>query len=135
VRRPSAAGVHGGGALDWYSWDGTLAVVATFGLISTAAAMLIGALVRNESQSTAIGLALGLSLAALGGCMVPLDVFPEGLRTAAHLTPHAWANDAFDTLHEGGGLAGIGREVVVLATYGAGMLVVGAAALSRTITR
>ena len=119
--------------IEWYSWAGTLAVIVTFGLTSTAAAMLVGALVANESQSTAIGLALGLSLAAFGGCMVPLDVFPEGLRTAAHLTPHAWVNDAFDALREGGGLAGIGREVGVLAGYGAATLLAGTAALRRSI--
>ena len=29
--------------------------------------------------------------------MVPLEVFPPTVRTVAHLTPHAWGNDAFSS--------------------------------------
>jgi ABC-2 type transport system permease protein len=121
--------------IDWYSWPATLAIVATFGLIATAAAMLIGSVATNESQSTAVGLALGLSTAAFGGCMVPLEVFPDALRTAAHVTPHAWANDAFATLQRGGGLPQVAPELAVLGAYGVALLAIGTAALSRSITR
>jgi ABC-2 type transport system permease protein len=30
--------------------------------------------------------------------MVPIEVFPEAMRSIAHLTPHAWAMDAFRAL-------------------------------------
>ena len=30
--------------------------------------------------------------------MAPLEVFPAHARTIAHVTPHAWANDAFSKL-------------------------------------
>jgi ABC-2 type transport system permease protein len=30
--------------------------------------------------------------------MAPLEVFPATARAIAHITPHAWANDAFSKL-------------------------------------
>lgn len=30
--------------------------------------------------------------------MVPLEVFPDTMRAIAHVTPHAWANEAFEEL-------------------------------------
>ena len=37
-------------------------------------------------------------LAAFGGAMVPPEVFPDIMRTLSHVTPHAWAIDAFRAL-------------------------------------
>lgn len=120
--------------LDWGSWPATLAIVAAFSLVATAAALLVGALVRNESQSQAVGISLGLALAALGGCMVPFEVFPDRLRTVAHITPHAWAVDAFtEVVQRGGGLAQIGTELAVLVAYGLAVLAAAAFMLRRSI--
>lgn len=120
--------------LDWGSWPASLAIVASFSLVATAAALLIGSLVRNESQSQAVGLSVGLALAALGGCMVPFEVFPDGLRTFAHITPHAWAVDAFtEVVQRGGGLGQIGTELGVLVAYGLGLLVAATFMLRRSI--
>jgi ABC-2 type transport system permease protein len=121
--------------LGWGSWPAALAIVATFSLVATAAALLIGAFATNENQSTAIGVSLGLALAALGGCMVPFEVFPEGLRTFAHITPHAWAVDGFtEILQRDGGLVDIGTELAVLTAYGLALLAVGVVALRRSVT-
>ncbi|MCP4225432.1 MAG: ABC transporter permease, partial [Actinomycetia bacterium] len=118
----------------WGSWPASLAIVATFSLVATAAALLVGALVANENQSTAIGISSGMALAALGGCMVPFEIFPDGLRTFAHITPHAWAVDAFtEILQRGGGLGDIGIELGVLSLYGVGLLTFGVWALRRAI--
>ena len=120
--------------LDWGSWPATLAIITCFSLVATAVALFIGALVDNENQSTAVGISLGMALAALGGCMVPLEVFPDGLRTVAHITPHAWAVDAFtEVIQRGGGLADIGTELFVLLAYGSVLLIAGAASLRRSI--
>ena len=117
-------------SLDWGSWIATAAIVAAFALVSTAAAMFIGALVSNESQTAAIGMALGLGFAALGGCMVPFEIFPGWLRSLAHITPHAWAVDAFtEVIQRGGGIGQIGLELTVLVLFGVSLLV--AASLSR----
>ena len=120
--------------LDWGSWPATAAIVASFALVATAAALLVGALVSNENQSTAIGISLGLALAALGGCMVPLEVFPDWLRRAAHVTPHAWAVDAFsEVIQRGGGLGQVGLELAVLLLYGMALLAAASYALRRAI--
>lgn len=120
--------------LDWGSWPATVAIVASFALVATAAALLVGALVDNDSQSSAVGLSLGLALAALGGCMVPFEIFPDWLRTVAHITPHAWAVDAFtEVIQRGGNLGQIGVELGVLTLYGAALLTGGSYALRRSI--
>ncbi len=120
--------------LDWGSWPATAAIVATFALVATAAALFVGALVDNENQSTAVGLSLGLALAALGGCMVPFEVFPDWLQTAAHITPHAWAVDAFtEVIQRDGGLGQIVTELTVLALYGVALLAGASVALRRAI--
>jgi len=120
--------------LDWGSWPATAAVVASFALVATAAALFVGALVDNESQSMAVGMSLGLALAALGGCMVPFEVFPDWLQTAAHITPHAWAVDAFtEVIQRGGGLGQIALELTVLVLYGVVLLAAASVALRRAI--
>ncbi|MEO1060778.1 MAG: ABC transporter permease [Actinomycetota bacterium] len=121
--------------LDWGSWPATLAIVASFCLVATGAALLIGSLVRNESQSQAVGISVGLAMAALGGCMVPFEVFPDGLRTFAHITPHAWAIDAFtEVIQRGGGLGQIGTELAVLVAYGLVVVAASVVVLRRSIT-
>jgi ABC-2 type transport system permease protein len=120
--------------LGWGSWAATAAIVASFSLVATAAALFVGALVRNESQSSAVGVSLGLALAALGGCMVPFEVFPDWLQTAAHVTPHAWAIDAFtEVIQRGGGLGQIGLELTVLVLYGGTLLAAASYTLRRAI--
>ncbi len=120
--------------LDWGSWPATVAIVASFAVVATAVALLVGALVDNDSQSTAVGMSLGLALAALGGCMVPFELFPDWLRTLAHVTPHAWAVDAFtEVIQRGGDLGHIGIELGVLTLYGAALLAGGSYALRRSI--
>lgn len=69
-------------------------------------------------QAGAIGPALGMLLGLLGGTMVPAEVFPEAMRTASHLTPHAWAMDAFrGLLLRGETLVDIVPQLAVLAGF------------------
>ena len=52
----------------------------------------------------------------------------------AHITPHAWAVDAFtEVVQRGGGLGDIGTELGVLVAYGIAVLVGGAFVLRRSI--
>ncbi len=78
------------------------AVVLVFSVVAGGAAMIIGALAANPSQAGALGPALGLLLALLGGAMVPLEVFPPAMQTVARLTPHAWAMDALAVASQAG---------------------------------
>lgn len=107
--------------VNWGDPLGAIAVLLVFGLVGSGAAMLMGALFENDQQAGGLGTVLGLGLAALGGCMIPLAVFEilsPGLWQAAHITPHAWALRAFDELVlEGGGLVDILPFLGVLLAY------------------
>src|ERR1019366_4494876 len=102
---------------------GVAAVVILFVLVASGAGIFLGTLLRNEQQATGVSLLLGLGLAALGGCMVPLEVFSPTMTHIAHLTPHAWANDAFAKLvGHGASITGIGTQLAVLAGFAVALL-------------
>ena len=102
----------------WGDPLGSAAVILAFCLVGTGAGMLLGAVCSTEQQAGPIALLLGLTLAAFGGSMVPLEVFPSSVRTVAHLTPHAWANDAFSKLLEhGAGVGAVLPQVAVLLAF------------------
>jgi len=99
----------------WGDPAAALAIVLAFSFVAAGAALLIGSVARNASQAGAIGPALGMGLGLLGGTMVPAEIFPEIMRTLGHLTPHAWAMDAFRALtFDGADLGAILPELAVL---------------------
>ena len=107
----------------WGQPVGVAAIVIVFTLVSAGAAIFLGALMRNAQQASGVSLILGLGLAAIGGSMVPLQVFPPTMQTIAHITPHAWANDAFAQLiANGASITGILPQLGVLAGYAAALL-------------
>jgi ABC-2 type transport system permease protein len=122
--------------VDWGSPPAVAALVLAFCLVGSGAGMLLGSTLRNEAQAGAVALLVGLGLAAFGGSMVPLEVFPDAVRTAAHATPHAWGNDAFsDLLARGTGLADVLPEIAVLLGYAAVLLALAIWRLHATLTR
>jgi ABC-2 type transport system permease protein len=121
--------------VSWGDPAGTAAVVISFALVGTGAAVLLGSLFSSEQQAGPVALLLGLGLAALGGSMAPLEVFPDTARAIAHVTPHAWANDAFsELLVDGDGLAAVLPQVGVLLAFAAVALVLATWRLRRAIT-
>jgi linearmycin/streptolysin S transport system permease protein len=123
-------GVH------WGDPAAAAVVIVAFCLVGTGSGMLLGSLASSEEQAGPLAVLLGLGLAALGGSMVPLEVFPEGVRQAAHVTPHAWANDAFaELLDRGGGLADVLPQVAVLLAFAAALGGLATWSLRRTLTR
>jgi ABC-2 type transport system permease protein len=119
----------------WGDPLGALGVVVLFGLVATGAALLAGALFRNEQQASGAGVMLGLGLGAIGGCMVPLQIFPPTLRTIAHVTPQAWANDAFaELVGDNAGIAAILPNLGVLAAMAAALLAVATWRFRRVLT-
>jgi ABC-2 type transport system permease protein len=106
--------------VDWGAPLPTTAVILAFCLVAGGAGMLVGAVMRNDSQAAGVGLGLALGMAALGGSMMPLEIFPEGLRLVAHITPHAWANEAMaEIVRRDGGLGSVALHVGVLLGYAA----------------
>lgn len=121
--------------VDWGDPLLALLVLFAFGLVATGAAMLAGAVFRNDAQAGSVGVFIGLGLAALGGSMVPLDVFPPTMRTVAHLTPHGWANDALaELIATDAGLVDVLPEVAALLGMAVAILAVASWRLRRALT-
>ncbi|GAA1742485.1 ABC transporter permease [Nonomuraea bangladeshensis] len=120
----------------WGDPAGAALLLVAFALVSGGAAMLLGAAARTEQQAGALGLLLGLGLAAIGGAMAPLEFFPAPMRLLAHVTPHAWALDGFAGLLRGdAGLAGVLPQLGVLTGYAAALLALGAWRLRASLSR
>jgi ABC-2 type transport system permease protein len=94
---------------------GVAAVVAATGL-----SMLICTLARTEEQAGSWNAIVAITLAVLGGAMIPLSVAPDILVAASQITPHAWFLRAVDTLAgEAPGIVDILPSVAVLVAFGA----------------
>jgi ABC-2 type transport system permease protein len=126
-------------ALFRVNWGDPLAsgaVIVLFCLVAGGAGMLIGATFRNDSQASGVAVGLGIGLAALGGSMMPLELFSPTMRTIAHVTPHAWANEAMaEIVRRDGGIDDVLLELGVLAAYAAGLLALATWRLRVVLTR
>ena len=112
--------------VDWGDPVAASLLVVTFALAGTGAGMLLGSTLSNEQQAGGLAIFLALILAALGGAMVPLEIFPPTMLKVAHLTPHAWALDGFSELIRfDGGLAEVLVELGVL--FGMSVVLIGLA--------
>ncbi len=121
--------------VDWGDPAGAALVFVVFALVGAGAGMLLGSVLNNDQQAAPVALLLGLGLAALGGSMIPLEIFPDNMRTIAHVTPHAWGNEAFTALvGEQGQVVDIVRELAVLAAFAAVLFSLATWRLRRTIT-
>jgi ABC-2 type transport system permease protein len=122
--------------VDWGDPLGAGALLLAFALAASGAAMLMGAVLRTEQQAGGLGILVGLALAALGGSMMPIELFSDTLLTVSRFTPHAWANDAFaELVRRDGGLPDIAPQLGVLIGYAAGLFLIGSWLLRRTLTR
>jgi ABC-2 type transport system permease protein len=111
-------------------------VLVVFSAVAAGAAMVLGSVMDNEAAASGVGVGLGLVLAGMGGGMVPLEIFSGTLQQVAHITPHAWAYDAFaDIQRHDAGLFEILPEIGVLAAMAAVALVIGTWALRRSVAR
>ncbi|MFC3890859.1 ABC transporter permease [Lentzea rhizosphaerae] len=120
----------------WGDPFGAAALLCAFALVSGGAGLLLGAVCRTQQQTTGAGILLGLSLAAFGGCMVPLEFFSPVLRKVAFATPHGWANDGFSALtRRGGDLFTVAPHLAVLVGFAAVLFSLGAWTLRRAVTR
>ncbi|MFD5856829.1 ABC transporter permease [Streptomyces chartreusis] len=111
------------------------ALVTVWALVGTGAGVLAGALFRTPEQVHAIGPAVGIGMGMLGGCMWPLAVVPDWLRSAGHTVPQAWAVDAWTTLlSRDGDLGAILRDLGVLAAFAAALLTLASLSLRHRLT-
>jgi ABC-2 type transport system permease protein len=122
--------------VSWGNLALSLLVLALFALVAAGAAILLGTLLENEGAAGGLGVGLGLVLAALGGAMLPLELFPDTMRSVAHVTPHAWAYDAFAEIQRRDGtLLDVAPQLCVLAAMALLLLALGAWSLRRSLSR
>ncbi len=111
-------------------------VVIIFALVGTGAALVVGVFARNPDQAVSLGVAAGMILGALGGAMVPGELFEEPISTISQLTPQYWAIDAFHELvFYGAGLPDIATQLAVLGVFALALVGLGTWGLRRSLTR
>ena len=121
--------------VDWGNLLGVAVILVALSAVATGAAMLLGTLFRNDQQAGGISILIGLGLAALGGCMLPLELFSPTMTRIAHFTPHAWAIDGFaDLVYRDGGLIDVLPEAGVLTAFAVVLLALSAWRLRTVIT-
>ncbi len=87
----------------------------TFTLSVTALSFALGTRLDNEFQAGSLSTLLGLTLAPLGGAWWPLEVMPPFMRTLGHISPVAWAMDAYKSLmFQNGDLSTVWLPLTVL---------------------
>jgi ABC-2 type transport system permease protein len=125
--------------VEWGDTAGAVAIFVLFSLGAAGTGMLMGATFKNDQQAGAVGVGLGIGLAALGGAMVPLTImriFSPTLWQVAHITPHAWGIEAFEELIlRDGTIADIWLPLLVLAGFAVVMFALGIWRFRVTLTR
>ena len=121
--------------VDWGDPLAALLLLAAFTAVAAGAAMLMGSTFSNENQAGGISVLVSLGLAALGGSMLPLELFPPGMRRVAMATPHGWALQGYaDLVRAHGGLMDVLPEIGVLAAYALVLFALATWRLRRTLT-
>ncbi len=122
--------------VNWGDPLGAFLILVTFSAVGAGAGMLMGSLFKNDQQAGGVGVVVALGLAALGGCMVPIELFSDTMRTAAHFTPHAWALDAYaELVRRDGTVVDILPQLGVLTAYAAALLLLASWRLRVALTR
>lgn len=122
--------------VNWGDPLGALLLLIAFSATGAGAGMLMGATFSNDQQAGGIGVVLSLGLAALGGAMLPIELFSPAMNRVAHFTPHAWAIDGFaELVRRDGTVVDILPELGVLAAYAAVLLLLASWRLRVVLTR
>lgn len=120
--------------VDWGDPVAATALIVLFALVGAGAGLLLGSAIDSENTVGSASAPAALVLAAVGGCMVPVEVFPSGLRTVSQLTPHYWALEGWKSLmFDGAGIGDIATELGVLAAFAIALVAGSAASLRRSL--
>lgn len=122
--------------VNWGDPIGATLLLIVFSAVGAAAGVLMGSVFSNDQQASGVGVMLSIGLGALGGCMLPLELFSPTMQRVAHITPHAWALDGYaELVRRGGNTLDILPELGVLVTYAAVLFALAAWRLRVAITR
>jgi linearmycin/streptolysin S transport system permease protein len=113
--------------LNWVAAPLALAVMLiSFTLAAAALGTMLGTFVKTEGQANGISMLLGMTMALLGGCWYPIEMFPQFVRTAVKVLPTSWAMQGLlDIVLRGQGLAVILLPAAVLMGFAAAFFSIG----------
>ncbi|MGF1581009.1 MAG: ABC transporter permease [Gemmataceae bacterium] len=100
-------------------------VVACTSLAAMGLALLVAAMAQTETQVAIYGTLLVLVLAGISGCLMgDRSLMPETMQQVSHITPHAWALDAYRQLllASDPNLVLVGQACLALLGFGFGFL-------------
>ena len=121
--------------VSWGSPVAAAVLILFWAMVGGSAGMLSGTLFRSPEQASSIGPAIGIALAMLGGCMWPLSIVSQTMRSVGHATPQAWAVDAWtDLLSRGGTLTTILPQLAVLAAFAVAFLAIATIRMRKILT-
>ena len=99
---------------------GLTLMLVSFGLAAVALGTMLGTFVKTDSQASNISIMAGMSMALLGGCWFPLELFPSEVQTAVHILPTTWAMQGLsDLVLRGQGFSAIVPEAAALLAFAA----------------
>ena len=111
------------------------ALVVVYGLVGCGAGLLVGVIGNDVDRVAAVTPVIGLITAALGGCMMPIEIFPPTMVTIAHAAPQYWALRAwYAVIYDGVGLGGVAVELAVLSGFAVVLLAGAALGLTAALT-
>jgi ABC-2 type transport system permease protein len=103
-------------------------VPITVGVVAAATGLgvLVAGFARTDQQATALGTLIVLTMAALGGSMVPRVIMPDAMQTVGLITPHAWAIEGYhDVIVRDKGFASVMPAFAALMGFAALFFAVG----------
>jgi ABC-2 type transport system permease protein len=122
--------------VDWGPPVVAAVLILITNLAAAALGVLLGAVGRNPDRTAAMAPILAIALAVVGGCIIPLELFPDSLRTVAHVVPQYWAVSGWQSLiFDGAGLSAITMNLSVLLAFAAGSLAIALGVFGRQLRR
>jgi ABC-2 type transport system permease protein len=112
------------------SMTGVMIVGFAFVFSVSGLGVLLGALVKKEKTFNAAGMLATQIMAAVGGSMVPLYIFPNWVNTVVKVLPNALALQTFLELMSGAGVGKVWLEAGILIAIGLGSLLIAFVSLS-----
>lgn len=111
-----------------------LALTIAFSAAGCGVLSVLFAFTRNEKQAGILSWLVIMGMSALGGSMIPLENFPEGMRGLSRFTLNYWAIDGFkEVLFSGANTFAILPQLTVLLAIAAVTLLLGQFLLTRRL--
>ncbi|MEZ4644449.1 MAG: ABC transporter permease [Chloroflexota bacterium] len=94
------------------SLGGLTILLVAFALTSVAFGTMLGTFVKTESQASNLSIMLGMSMALLGGCWWPMELFPPAVQNVVKVLPTTWAMQGLtDMVMRGQGVSAVLLEI------------------------